>query len=64
MLWMAVTADDLELPVVVEKSAKALARAVGTTEDNIRVKAYRNRKAGRRNKREGRYRYYAIKEKE
>lgn len=41
-LWMAVTADEYELPLCVETTAKALALSLHTSEANIRTKNHRN----------------------
>lgn len=49
-LWMEVTKDDLELPLVVASSAEELARKIGKTSRNIysaiykaKVRGYRSR---------------------
>ena len=36
-LWLAVTADEYELPLAVEDTAAALARRLGVSEDTVRV---------------------------
>lgn len=41
MLWMAVTADRLELPICVEESATILARKLHTTESTVRARKLR-----------------------
>jgi hypothetical protein len=41
MLWMAVTADRLELPICVEESVTLLARRLHTTESTIRSRRSR-----------------------
>lgn len=41
MLWMAVTADQFELPLCVEESATLLARRLHTTESTIRSRRSR-----------------------
>ena len=38
MLWMAVTADQFELPLCVEESAAILARKLHTTESTVRAR--------------------------
>ena len=35
--WLAVTADEYELPLAVEDTAAALARLLGVSEDTVRV---------------------------
>ena len=42
-LWMAVTADEYELPLIVENTAAALARRLGVSEDTVRVIEYRGK---------------------
>lgn len=42
-LWMAVTADEYELPLIVEDTAAALARRLGISEDTVRVMEYRGK---------------------
>ena len=42
-LWMAVTADEYELPLAVEDTAAALARRLGVSEDTVRVMEYRGK---------------------
>lgn len=42
-LWMAVTADEYELPLAVEDTASALARRLGVSEDTVRVIEYRGK---------------------
>ena len=42
-LWMAVTADEYELPLVIEDTAAALARRLGVSEDTVRVIEYRGK---------------------
>ena len=39
--WLAVTADEYELPLAVEDTAAALARRLGGSEDTVRVMEYR-----------------------
>lgn len=41
MLWMAVTADQFELPLCVEESASILARKLHTTESTVRARKLR-----------------------
>ena len=41
MLWLAVTADELELPIVVADSSSELAEKLGTTPTAIRVRAHK-----------------------
>ena len=36
-LWLAVTADEYELPLAVENTAAELARRLGVSEDTVRV---------------------------
>lgn len=36
-LWMAVTADEYELPLAVEDTAAALARRLGVSENTVRT---------------------------
>lgn len=40
-LWMAVTADDLELPLAVADSAKELGQMVGISHETIMTSEYR-----------------------
>lgn len=49
-LWMEITTDDLELPLVVASSAEELARKIGKTKNNIcssvskaKTRGYRSR---------------------
>lgn len=42
-LWLAVTADEYELPMIVENTAAALARRLGVSEDTVRVIEYRGK---------------------
>lgn len=39
-LWMAVTADEYELPLAVEDTAAALARRLGVSENTVRTVEY------------------------
>lgn len=41
--WLAVTADEYELPLAVEYTAAALARRLGVSEDTVRVMEYRGK---------------------
>lgn len=42
MLWMAVTADQYELPMIVEPTSVLLAKKLGVTPNSIQTKAKRN----------------------
>lgn len=42
-LWMAVTADEYELPLAVEDTAAALARRLGVSENTVRTVEYRGK---------------------
>ena len=42
-LWMAVTADEYELPLAVEDTAAALARRLGVSENTVRTVKYRGK---------------------
>ena len=42
-LWMAVTADEYELPLVIEDTAAALARRLGVSENTVRTVEYRGK---------------------
>ena len=42
MLWMAVTADQYELPMIVEPTSVLLARKLGVTQNSIQTKARKN----------------------
>ena len=42
-LWLAVTADDYDLPLAVENTAAELARRLGVSEDTVRVMEYRGK---------------------
>lgn len=52
-LWMAVTADEYELPLAVEDTAAALARRLGVSEDTVRVMEYRGKNERYRKTRKG-----------
>ena len=52
-LWMAVTADEYELPLIVENTAAALGRKLGVTEDTVRVMEYRGKNERYRRTRKG-----------
>ena len=52
-LWMAVTADEYELPLVVEDTAAALARRLGISENTVRVMEYRGKNERYRRARKG-----------
>lgn len=52
-LWMAVTADEYELPLAVEDTAAALARRLGISEDTVRVMEYRGKNERYRRTRKG-----------
>ena len=41
--WLAVTADEYELPLAVEDTAAELARRLGVSEDTVRVMEYRGK---------------------
>ena len=43
-LWLAVTADEYELPLAVEDTAAALARRLGVSENTVRTVEYRGKK--------------------
>lgn len=51
--WLAVTADEYELPLVVENTAAALARRLGINEDTVRVMEYRGKNEMYRKTRKG-----------
>lgn len=42
-LWLAVTADEYELPLAVEDTAAALARRLGVSENTVRTVEYRGK---------------------
>lgn len=42
MLWMAVTADKYELPMIVEPTSVLLAKKLGVTPNSLQTKARRN----------------------
>lgn len=52
-LWLAVTADEYELPLAVEDTAAALARRLGVSEDTVRVMEYRGKNERYRRTRQG-----------
>ena len=52
-LWMAVTADEYELPLAVEDTAAALSRRLGISEDTVRVMEYRGKNERYRRTRKG-----------
>lgn len=49
-LWLMVTLDEYELPLVVTDSAKELAKIAGTSERNVISSACKYRKSGRKTK--------------
>lgn len=51
--WLAVTADEYELPLVVEDTAAALARRLGISENTVRVVEYRGKNEMYRRTRKG-----------
>ncbi len=51
--WLAVTADEYELPLAVEDTAAALARRLGVSEDTVRVMEYRGKNERYRKTRKG-----------
>lgn len=52
-LWLAVTADEYELPMIVENTAAALARRLGVSEETVRVIEYRGKNDMYRRTRKG-----------
>lgn len=52
-LWMAVTADEYELPMAVEDTAAALARRLGVSENTVRTVEYRGKNERYRKTRKG-----------
>lgn len=52
-LWMAVTADEYELPLVIEDTAAALARRLGVSENTVRTVEYRGKNERYRKTRKG-----------
>lgn len=52
-LWLAVTADEYELPLAVENTAAELARRLGVSEDTVRVMEYRGKNERYRRTRKG-----------
>ena len=52
-LWLAVTADEYELPLVVEDTAAALARRLGVSENTVRAVEYRGKNEMYRRTRKG-----------
>lgn len=52
-LWLAVTADEYELPLVIEDTEAALARRLGVSEDTVRVMEYRGKNERYRRTRKG-----------
>lgn len=52
-LWMAVTADECELPLVIEDTAAALARRLGVSENTVRTVEYRGKNERYRRTRKG-----------
>ena len=42
-LWLAVTADEYELPLAVENTAAELARRLGVSENTVRMMEYRGK---------------------
>ena len=52
-LWMAVTADEYELPLVIEDTAAALARRLGVSENTVRTVEYSGKNERYRKTRKG-----------
>ena len=52
-LWLAVTADEYELPLVIEDTAAALARRLGVSENTVRTVEYRGKNERYRKPRKG-----------
>ena len=52
-LWMAVTADEYELPLAVEDTAAELARRLGVSENTVRTVEYRGKNEMYRRTRKG-----------
>lgn len=52
-LWLAVTADEYELPLAIENTAAELARRLGVSEDTVRVMEYRGKNERYRKTRKG-----------
>ena len=52
-LWLAVTADEYELPLVIEDPAAALARRLGVSENTVRTVEYRGKNERYRKTRKG-----------
>lgn len=46
MIWMAVTPDELELPLAVEETAEKLGEKLGTTKNNV-ISRYRKATSGK-----------------
>lgn len=70
MLWMAVTADEYELPLAVEKTARELAKRMFSTKSAIlknekrtRCEAHRRKYTGKRNKFGQPYKVIRVEEK-
>ena len=51
--WLAVTADEYELPLAVEDTAAALARRLGVSENTVRTVEYRGKNERYRRTRKG-----------
>ena len=52
-LWLAVTANEYELPLVIEDTAAALARRLGVSENTVRTVEYRGKNERYRKTRKG-----------
>ena len=52
-LWLAVTADEYELPLAIEDTAAALARRLGVSENTVRTMEYRGKNERYRKTRKG-----------
>ena len=52
-LWLAVTANEYELPLAVEDTAAALARRLGVSENTVRTMEYRGKNERYRRTRKG-----------
>lgn len=52
-LWLAVTANEYELPLAVEDTAAALARRLGVSENTVRTVEYRGKNERYRRTRKG-----------
>ena len=60
-LYLAVTPDKYEFPIVVENNIHRLAEMTGSSENAIRTAASKNNRGINKGKERGKYRFYSVK---